>query len=139
MDGTSFAADRHAASRTERHQRDRKPRDDLVGMIVVRRDAVATVAVEIQTGVGKRGTGGFHYPPLRLADRGRRRWIVQAKRGDQSWNVDLAVVHHAALASPSDARAQLVEPGARAFEIDESREVFDPPRRVIEENPPAVS
>jgi hypothetical protein len=129
-------ADRHRARGAERQQRDRKAADDLVQVVVVWSDAVATVAVEVQADAAERYAGGGDHAAGRGADRVGRGILHrrEPEMGLKPRHVHVAVVHPAPLRLPVHRLAQLVEPGPRDLGRHEVGGVHDAPALVVHQH-----
>ena len=128
---------RHAPRRAKREERNRKAFANLVQVIVVRGDAVAPVAVQVEADAVERYSSAGNHARGSAQDgwrrEGRRR--IEPEVGHQPRHVNLAVVHQPALGSPLDAAAQLREPGLGGLRIDQGTRISDPPAFVVGQQP----
>jgi hypothetical protein len=113
------------------------PRDDLVEMIVVPRDAVAAVAIIVYADAVEPGFGQAARTARDIAQGAREILIVKAVVTDEARDVDVAIVHAPALALPIDLDAKNLKPSARVRWTDKRRNVDDLSRFVVEQRAPA--
>ena len=107
-----------------------------VEVVVVRGHAVAPVAVEVEADAVEGNVRLADDLPSGLEDRVRDPGLprVQAEMAGQPRDVDLAVVHLAALGLPLHLLAQLREPVRGVARGDEVRRVDDASPRVVRED-----
>jgi hypothetical protein len=90
-----LGAHRHPAHGTQREERNGMALFQFVQMVAVRRNAVTTVTIPVESDAGEGDVELLNDPGRSLQDgrRRRRRGWVQAVVGYQTWYVDFAVVH----------------------------------------------
>src|SRR5437879_2861409 len=125
------AAYRHAPRRPEAHQSNRRALGSAFDVIAMRRDAVVSVSVEVQTS----GRKCHAADPLDVrAHRPNGLWkhrILEREARDEPGYVDDAIVHRAALRTPLDAGAELVKPRTHLRVTEKRRPVHDAARFVV--------
>ena len=99
----ALRADHEPARRAEGQQRDRLALDEVRELVVVRRDAVVLVAVEVEADAVIRRAGGRANERKRFAEGFGQRRVVGTVVRAQARHVDFALVHHATPATPCDA------------------------------------
>ena len=137
--GGLLRADDHPPSCAERKQRDRRSLNELVQVIVMRRDAVAAVAIAIEPDAVERRTNGLNYV-LRgfgavysgTGPSGRSKPKGYLERRPR--NVHFLFVHRSALRAPVDAVADFGKPGVSHRAIDEARRIGNAPAFVVGEH-----
>src|SRR5579863_422050 len=102
-------------------------------MVVMRRDAVATVAVEIQSSAVERRLRCIANVTRGLGNGRRHRVLREAITCRQPRYVDFAIVHHSARRIPFYTIAQAIEPAPRRLYVGEAGSVDDGSRFVVHE------
>jgi len=128
-----LGADQHLARVPQRQDGDRLARRQVGDAVVVRRHAVAAVAVQVEPGVrvGRRRHAAYRRRH-RIQQRRPRR-VIQQQARHQPRHRHRALVHPALLAVPVDGLAQLVEPGAMQRGRHHLRPVHDAALGVVQQ------
>jgi hypothetical protein len=103
-------------------------------VVVVRRHAVAAIAIEVEAHGSERHSRKCDDLPASLAEHGRQGGGVQRVMLYQPGHGDFAPIHGATLRLPGNLRKQALEPGRRPCRVDQARLISEPPVLVVHEH-----